>query len=244
MTASSVLTGTQAARPAASWNGRIYHASDGFSVQRDTGSVWTPFGPSLPLYDPTIPAFAFTNQGTATSSSTSGAVILTAPSTANDQLRILDVAAPGAPYTITVGFLPNLLFANFLAAGLCLRDSVGGGVVTFDMVARTAFFSTGFTMAASKWTSPTVFSAEYVLTGSPQPAAPWQIGPLMWLQVHDDNTNRIFSASNDGVTFVPLFSVARTDFITPNRVGIYVNPNGNGVVAVAASMTLISWRQQ
>jgi hypothetical protein len=242
MPASTVVSGAFATRPAAGWNGRLFLPTDGYSLQRDSGSAFARFGPLFPLTDPTIPAFAFTNQGGATMSTTNGAVLLTAPSSSTDQLRILDVALPTPPYTVTAGLLPTVLFANFLAAGMCLRDSSGGGVITFDVVARTAFLGSGLSMAVSKWTSPSAFSAEFVLIASPQPASPYMASGLLWLQIHDDNTNWTFNASNDGVNFVTLFSVARNTFITPTRIGIYANSNGGGTVTAPVYLNMLHWR--
>lgn len=41
----------------------------------------------------------------------------------------------------------------------------------------------------------------------------------MWLRVHDDKTNRIWSYSIDGVTFIDFFSETRTSFLTATQVG-------------------------
>ena len=45
-------------------------------------------------------------------------------------------------------------------------------------------------------------------------------GPLLWLRIQETSSNRIFSLSTDGVTFVQIFSESNTSNFTTARYGI------------------------
>jgi hypothetical protein len=147
---------------------------------------------------------------------------------------------PAAPYVVTAAILPQLVFpANFVSFGLALRESGTGEIMTFGPVSDTGRGDpAGLIMTATKFTNATTFSAHYTLVPANPPAAAWQMGPCMWLQIEDDNTNRILRVSNDGRHFKQLFSVGRTDFLTPDQIGIFAN-SGNATHAGAG--LLLSW---
>jgi hypothetical protein len=65
-------------------------------------------------------------------------------------------------------------------------------------------------------------------------------GPLIWLRIADNGTNRIVSFSVDGVLWTALHTVGRTDFITPNQVGFYVNA-ANATWGIG--MFLVHWEE-
>jgi hypothetical protein len=60
----------------------------------------------------------------------------------------------------------------------------------------------------------------------------------MCFKIADNGTNRIYSLSYDGTTFLDLYSVTRTTFLTPDQVGFYVNSGAN---QSTVTMTLLSW---
>ena len=58
------------------------------------------------------------------------------------------------------------------------------------------------------------------------------------MQLEDNNTNRLWKYSADGLHWIQVYSESRTSFITPDEIGFYVEESGN---AYSAAMTLLSW---
>jgi hypothetical protein len=230
--AAGTLTGAYADRPSAGVAGRLYLPSDGFSLQRDTGSAWAPWGPVFPLTAPPAAAdLAWVNQGTATATDQAGAVVLNAPTNGAANLRVLKTAAPAAPYTVTALLLLWLYPNSNAQAGLCFRQSSDGKVAAVALLGNGA-------LEVQKWTNATTFSALYTsFTGG---AGYGLVVRPVWLRIADDNTNRVISSSHDGSTWTTLHSVGRTDFLTADEVGFFANADTAGGPAIA---TLLSWKQ-
>lgn len=243
----SVLTDVHASRPAASSDGNLFLPSDGFSIERDTGSVYTPWGPIFPLTPPDNSLFAWINQTsasvTATVTAGKNGIYFHTPKTSggSNNVRARTKAAPSTPYVITVGFLfIGDLFAGGASglaneAGLVFRQSSDGKLVAFIMgqVAN---------LALRKWTSPTVFSAEYFNSASS--GWIWNQGSIIWMRIADDGTNRICSISADGQNFIPVHTVGRTDFLTADEVGVMVRADSTSAGSLGgAGMTLLSWKE-
>ena len=122
--------------------------------------------------------------------------------------------------------------------GVALRESGTGEVMTFGPLNDSTVVTAVDHFAAIKWSAPATFSAKYTLSPANSTVPQWQRGPVMWIQVEDDNTNRILRVSNDGRNWKQLFSVGRTDFLTPDEAGIFVNSNN---ATHAAGILLLSW---
>ncbi len=224
-----ILTGTFAARPAPSREGDLYLPNDGFYVYRDTGAAWAAWGPIFPLTVPISDDFAWINQGTATLTTTFDGIFLAGPAGVTDNIRIRKKAAPATPYTITALVMPLLYPADFASCGLLFRESGSGKLVTaaigFDFSIATNVIQ------ATKFNSPTSFSAHYVnIPDIPQ---------VRFLRIADNGVSRISSYSADGQNFRVFHSIGRTDFLTANEVGFFVNTvNGQ-----PPGLTLLSWKE-
>jgi hypothetical protein len=89
-------------------------------------------------------------------------------------------------------------------------------------------------MGSRKYTNATTYSADYALI-----SAISRVSPLvLWLRIADNGTNRICSFSMDGENFIDFHSIGRTDFLTADEVGFFIDPYDG-----AATMTLLSWAQ-
>jgi hypothetical protein len=224
-------TGTEASLPGSPTAGDLYFPSDGFWVQRYSGSgaVWAPWGPVYPMKDPGISApTTWVNQGSSTISTTTGAFILATPSHSGLSIRSRVKATPSTPYTITAWFIPTMLFngANTDSMGILFRDSGSSKLSLFALGCAS-------TVVVSNCTNDTTFSA------SPAgPFTPLISGRPICFRIADNATNRIYSLSYDGTTFLDLYSVTRTTFLTPDQVGFYVNSGAN---QSTVTMTLLSW---
>jgi hypothetical protein len=150
-----------------------------------------------------------------------------------------EVDAPTAPYSITIGMIPTLngdgsgVNENPFA-GLFWRESGSDKFAAFALLLVDGGFNPP-QLASYKFTNATTFSAGYA-TYEPK-LIPYN-GGLIWLRIEDNNTNRICSYSVDGVTFIEFHSVTRLDFLTPDKVGIFINSNTNGRTSYAA---FVSW---
>jgi len=201
-----------ASAPANANDGDLFFPTDGFVIQRDTGSVYNNWGPIYPLTPPVLSSFAWVNQGSATATEAKGGIYLLAPANASENWRILKKSAPATPYTATACLLPALMSVDYAQAGLVFRQSSDGKLACLELVSISGFFNFQF----SKMNSATSFNSTYGNTKCSL------VSPL-WLQIADDGTNRKCSFSADGQDFIPLHSIGRTDFLTADEVGFFVS---------------------
>jgi hypothetical protein len=179
--------------------------------------------------------FAWVNQGSSTIRDDTTAVVLTGAGTASGANIVARVkTAPAIPYTITVHLLPRMFSKAFQSYGVCFRQSSDGKLQVFDVLNSDAGLSTPL-LRSTKFTSPTVFSADYTsLRVADQPR---------WLQISDDGTNRICRVSSDGVDWHVLHSVGRTDFLTANQIGFMISTENSATPNFAPIVRVRSWRQ-
>lgn len=177
------------------------------------------------LYQPFTPFvfddFTWQNQGGATfTEDPDGTGYMFGPrvGVAGVNIRQLLKDVPAAPFKVTIAIRPNMVGVNFQACGLCFRQN-DGKIVTYALQSDDS----KLTFERGHFNSETSFNA----------AANVEIGvalgPIVYLQVEDDNTNRIFRYSNDGgKEFEELRRDARTTFITATKFGIFVNTENTG----------------
>ena len=161
--------------------------------------------------------FTWVNQGTATATDEDwGGITMTLPAVGGAQLRILKIAAPAAPWTLTC----NMQFGvgyNFgtTIGGICARENSSGKIQTCTYRAHDV-------VAAWRYNTATSYNG---LTGSEYD----HITDDVWLQLEDNNTNIIARVSSDGINWFQIGSAARGSFPTGSafdEVGFYVNNNG------------------
>lgn len=232
----AIDTGTYAAIPSPSTDsGDLYLPNDGASAYRSDGTKWVPWGLLFPFTEPINGDFAWVNQGGASVDASRGGIYLEGPaSTSNWRIRVK--AIPAAPYTVDIAFIANALSLNYQLAGMVLRESGTGKLVTFTMeycLSATGQFEICFS-DIHKYSNPTTSAGAY---SEVQYQGGWG---LVFLRIVDDNTNRKFYLSKDGEHFQLMFSVGRTDFITPDQIGFAVNET-TGTNPVG--MNLRSWKE-
>jgi hypothetical protein len=231
----NISTGTTASLPAAGTAGRLYLPTDGPYIYQDNGSSWGAFGPVYALTPPVSGNFSWVNQGDATLDTSNGAMTIVCPSSngsaESHRLRVLSI--PSAPYTATFGLMMN--FPNpssqLVLCGPTLRLSGSGQFITFSF--RTDSGDLNFTL--DKYTNATTYSGSSYVASAQK--LNFLNGSITWLRIQDDNVNRIFSISKDGYHFQQVFSVGRTDFITPDQIGIDLNP-----YQAPASLALVHYK--
>lgn len=213
--------------------GRVLFPSNGFQIYRDTGSSLAPWGPIFPFTLPVDGDYAWINQGDASVDTTYGGISLVAPGNASINGRVRKKSKTGS-YTITLAFQSCLLFSP-QRAGFCWRQSSDGKLIYFCIEINNGAGNGPYRLAVHKFTSATVFSATYTTTDG---------GPTIstcptFLQVQDNGTNRICRVSSDGQTWTQVHTVGRTDFLTADEVGFFVDPAAT--TESALSLTLLHW---
>ena len=174
--------------------------------------------------------YSWDNQGTATVDATYGSIMLEGPASSSDNVRLRYKTAPETPYTITALVRVDTKVINFASAGLAFRQSSDGKIVTHGWDSPTP------SLVSQKYTNSTTLSATYTQVDEPlgQPN-------LIWFRIADNNTNRIFSYSFNGTKWTQVHSVGRTDFLTADQVGFFVNPKN---ATYSARIEILSWLEE
>ncbi|MGE0133032.1 MAG: hypothetical protein AB7U82_33565 [Blastocatellales bacterium] len=227
-----ITQGTFGARGSASVDGNVYLATDGFAASRDKGSGngFSHWGPVYELTPPpAVASLTWFNQGSATATDSNGGAVLTVPAAAGSNLRGLTKAAPSTPYTITIAVQILTLSPSGLVGGFVWRESSSGKLITVAAIQSPL-------VAVSTWNSPTSFGSSY--------AAPSLYSypgyGLLWLRASDDGTNRKCSISLDGLNYIQIHSISRTNFLTADEVGFGLHVANSSFAAI---LTLLSWKQ-
>ena len=193
--------------------------------------VWTDHGPT-PLTPPPTTNWTWANQ--------SGAVATEPTAYQSNQLSLaagvgtgLSIryrSAPTPPYSITAAIhFGGRSYVNYLRAGLIFRESSSGKLA--PLVIR----GDARTITAAKYNSPTSFTSDYASV-SP---GDFFGSRTTWLRLADNNTNRICSYSWDGLNFITLHTVGRTDFLTADEVGWHIQTEGGADMFA----NLFSWEE-
>lgn len=115
-------------------------------------------------------------------------------------------------WRVTARFRRWFTLCNFVCVGLVISDgtqiiAMGPGAWSASQFFLTS--ETATTLAGASAAQGTLNDAGAGIN------PPFEI----WLRVHDNKTNRIWSFSFDGLTWVDFFTEARTSFLTATQVG-------------------------
>lgn len=166
------------------------------------------FGLLDKISPPCIDDFSWINQGNATATSSPyWGINMYSPTVTGTNIRILAKNLKySSNYRVTAGFIGMVHTQNYNGCGLVLLD--GSNKVVYFQLGQ------GNHIGIHKYNSPTSYNSTYI--GTTRPAS------MIFFRFTDDGTNRISSWSFDGVNFVTIHTVSRTDFITPTKVGFCV----------------------
>lgn len=223
----AIITNTLSNLPSLTKKGFLFLPSDASSLFFDNLSAFKQFGPISPLKQPIIGDFSWVNQGTATATTANGGITLgiVSPS-AGINLRCQVKTIPSHPYTVSAAFYYATVNTGNAQGALTLRQSSDGKIIQFQV-------NQAGVVGSSKWNSSTAFSANYAIN------VPLTSSGLHYLRITDDSTNRKFYYSHNGVDWIEVFSVSRTDFITPDQIGFNINcENGR-----TAYLHLLHWEE-
>lgn len=94
------------------------------------------------------------------------------------------------------------------------------------------------------YNSPTSGSGN--VTGWPSNRHCYDSSPIFLKYTDNLSTTRTVSFSHDGINWTQMVSISRTDFLTPNQIGIFVNSLAGYASTggtVDTGMTVLSWKQ-
>lgn len=156
-----------------------------------------------------------------------GVLFLSSSAGASPSFKVAARTAPATPYTITACIVP-LFHPGTTASvvGIGWRDSSTGRLATWIVYSM----GSGLRVAYNKYNSPTSFNSSYF-------DVPGFLTPYLWMRLEDNGSTRRVGWSADGRNFFFIGSTSRTDFLTPDQVCIFVDPE-----TIAAAMTVASWK--
>lgn len=213
--------GAFALLPTAGHAGDLYIASDTGLVLRDNGTTWDRVigGPLNRFTAAPTSAWASVNVSDQTLGADLDSLLVTAPPHASDTTHYwVRVLSPTSNYTaefyLEVCGPPD----NYFGFGIILQNSTSGKFVWLDMGVNTTLQTNNAFVRLSKWDSASVQNSTY----RNQSLAFFLNGMPNWWRFRDDNTSRYVEYSHNGVDWAIFHSVGRTDFITPDRIGVAV----------------------
>lgn len=194
-------------------------------------SVYTRgMGPIFPLTPPVDNDFAWINQGSATTDQYGPGIYLSCPANASLSWRIRKKAAPSTPYTVTMMMLPFVGSGPGGRACLLFRQASDGKLVVLSWDTVNGYGG----ITVENYTNETTFSSTVVTRFGPGIQGP------VFFRIEDDGTNRKQHVSPDGVRWIQLNSISRTNFMTATEIGFAVSEQSN---LRAAGATILSWRE-
>lgn len=207
---------SRASTPSAGNGGNLQFDSDSPYLQLDNGSIWLQYAlKSPPLTEPS--SGSFTLVGAGSQITTNGGIYLYGSTSLSNAFGILKKSAPATPYTVTAALLNNMppFSAGLCSCGLLFRDSASGKYVCFEHIYTT---TNGLAMAVENYSATNTYNAT-LAGGDNYPGT-----GLIWMRIQDDGTDRIYSLSINGVHWTQYYKETRTNYLTANEVGFFINP--------------------
>jgi hypothetical protein len=223
-------------RPSAGDAGRLFIPTSGLTLQRDTGTVWTPHGP-LHTFTQGFAVADYTGVNT-TGGSTAviadqgGIIHISKPGQNGINVSYWVKTAPSPPYTIEAAFNAFWSRSSLVPCfGLCFANSGATPMGPSAQHTNTTHIQ------VVNYTSNTAQSFHL----SVQECI---AQPIWWFRISDDGTtNKRYWVSIDGVNWHLLFSHGRTTTYTPNQVGFFLDSQSAPTSQVDMHVNLLSWKQ-
>lgn len=226
------FTQTFANRPSLSiGEGDLFFPTDAPGIQRYDGSDWSTWNVSHKLTPPDLTGFSWVNQGSASASQVGESIYLLDPLHSGTSIRMMVMSVPSPPFTVTAYLIPALWHMSYNAAGLVWRESSSGKVVTAGF--RAAQYGPSYSAYAMRYNSPTSYNSTQFFADMPDIPR--------WIRLEDDGTNRKTYLSVDGDHWILIDSISRTNFMTPNQVGFFLNADGSATFGDDCGLHLLSW---
>lgn len=168
--------------------------------------------------------WSWVNQSTATATLSHSHLTLTTPYSSGAGIRAI-VQSISAPFVVVAHISVLHKMDSYPYVGLVLRESGTGKLVTFQITSDNG----SPTIQVQKWSDATTYVATVFSQKSPT-------GFAAYLRITDNNTNYIFEASHNGVSWYIIGTVSRTAYMSgaANQIGLMANVNsGSGDVVLS-----------
>lgn len=161
------------------------------------------FGSSATLPGGGSPLWAWVNQGSATATIAANRLVLLAPASATDDVRILKQSTPATPWTVTVKLTAEMLsIQNNAITGIVARESSTGKLV----ICGIQYVSGAPAAGRFYFNSATSYNSGSTTVSVPRTA--------VYFRLTDNGTNLISYYSLSGVVWHQIDSVGRTAFMS------------------------------
>lgn len=194
-------------------------------------SKWVPGKVTAKYVAPPETGWTWVNQGTATVTSTPTFQKIEGGAAGPGlQLRARVMTMPSTPFTLTAAIEATVLSKNFQGVGLSLRNSTSGALVQFHYI----FASTQTNTQVYKSNSATSFNSDYLVLA-------YEPTDVLWMRLQDTGALRKCFVSRNGLDWLEIHSVSRTDFLTPDQIGFSINCENQATPNFAPILRLLQW---
>jgi hypothetical protein len=216
--------------------GDLWIPTDGFFMYVYSGTEWLTVAQQFRTKaPPLVSTWTWVNQGSATAVDEAGTILMTSPTEAAWQWRMLTRPVPTPPYTLTacIEVEPLITSTSNSALGIGWRQAAAGGSQGYmaGFYVHCSNSVTAYNLYSAKMAGLTASQVGYA--NSPMANSSFD---RIWLRIADDNANRICSYSLSGVNFRQFHSVTRLDYLTPDQVCLLINSG-----AITRTLRLLSW---
>jgi hypothetical protein len=162
------------------------------------------------LNDPNGFTYTWFNQASSTITSNGASLVLATPNSGGNNLSGRTTPVTGSsPYTLTLGFVPNLINSASMQCGIVITDGSNYIVIRF----RNDSAVDGWTWTGTGTPSTNIFTFGSV------PAI--SASAIIFFQIQETSSNRLYRFSTDGVNFQQLYSETDKTFLTATRGGFF-----------------------
>jgi hypothetical protein len=175
-------------------------------------------GPPTP---PVVANFAWVNQGTATATDGTGALVFVNDN--DNEVHILDQAAPATPYDVYCRAEAFMLSSSAVTVqidtsyGIILRDGVNGDFLECCINAArvSGDEQNTYSMVINRWTNATTYSAT--------PLQRFSSLPFKWVRINNNGTTITLYTSVDGKNWTSVGTETIATFVgSITRIGLSV----------------------
>lgn len=215
--------GTFSSIPTSGTAGDIYRCTDAPYLTRWNGSGMDYFGPIYPVTPPGLTSLTtYVSAGSPTIVN-KGAININTTTT-SDFLFIGTGVTLTAPYTgLDLGFAPALVAGTFAQAGMFLRNSSSGNIISFVMI-----WTTNGTLANVAINVNQLNNSAGFVNGPFASNSQVSLNAHLYMRISDDGTNRHYQIASTSLgAWQTLYSESNTNYITTNQFGFTIGGYGN-----------------
>jgi len=153
-----------------------------------------------------------------------GSIVFTQTGSGSDAWKLITQSVPSAPYQVGAKIHTLTDAANYINSAIVLYETSSGKIIEFGMSYNSGVWS----IVVQRFSNFSTYNSTSFTLALPN--LPAQKLPS-YFAINDDNTNRNFQISHDGIAWHTVFSEGRTAYFTPDAMGIGLDQSASGVIA-------------